>query len=332
MIFQTPILALLLVSALSSVVLLWSGWFGLRVLMHWDLANGSRRQLEMERSTHLASTLLGFIMLAQLVALLLFVFNADRMSTLFVGAMCAVGTLTANSYGFPTLYAKIAVFFVATMWLILDKADRTGRDYPLTRIKYALVVLIVPLVLTASGLELTYFLNLKADVITSCCSTAFTPETEGIAAEMSGVGPKAALVLLSVAAAMVAASGAYTLWFRRGAIMFSLTGAVFFLAALTAIVSVIAGYIYEHPNHHCPFCILKPEYNFFGYALYVPLFLGTAFALGAGVLQPFVRVDSLAATLPARIRRHVSVSLAAFAVFGLVVVWTIVSSRLILFG
>lgn len=332
MIFQTPILALLLVSALSSAVLAWAGWFALRVLRYWNLASGSRQQLEMERTTHLVSTLLGFVMLAQLVALVLFVFNADRMATLFVGAMCAVGTLSVNAYGFPTLYAKIAVFFAASIWLILDSADRTGRDYPLTRVKYALVMVIAPLVLAASVLELTYFLNLHADVITSCCSTAFTPETEGIAAEMSGVSPGTALAILAGAGAIVAVTGAAALVLGRGALLFSAAGMAFFFASLMAIVSVISGYVYEHPNHHCPFCILKPEYGYFGYALYVPLFIGTAFALGAGLLQPFVGVESLAKSLPARVRALAGVALVAYAVFGLVVVWAICSSQLILFG
>ncbi|MDP3860711.1 MAG: hypothetical protein Q8Q63_03905 [Phaeovulum sp.] len=271
-------------------------------------------------------------MLAQLLSLLLFVFNADRMATLFVGAMCAVGTLNANAYGFPTLYAKIAVFFVATMWLILDQADRTGRDYPLTRVKYALVMVIVPLVLSASAPELSYFLYLRADVITSCCSTKFTPETEGIAAEMSGIGPAAALMRPAATGAAVAISGAVSHFFGRGGMVFFAAGAVFFIAALTAIVSVISGYIYEHPNHHCPFCVLKPEYGYFGYALYIPLFLGTAFALGAGALQPFRRIESLSATLPARLRRHGGAALVAYFVFGLVVLWTIYRSQLILFG
>ena len=137
MIFQTPILALLLVALLTAVTALWSGGFAVQVLRRWDLAVMSRAQLRLERLTELVSTLFGAVMLAQLAALLLFVFNADRIAPMFVGAMCAVGTLNVNAYGFPALYVKIAVFFAAVLWLILDRADRMGRDYPLTRVKYA---------------------------------------------------------------------------------------------------------------------------------------------------------------------------------------------------
>lgn len=169
-------------------------------------------------------------------------------------------------------------------------------------------------------------------MITSCRSAEFPPETEGIAAEMSGIGPAAALILLAATGAAVAISGAVSYFFGRGGMVFSAAGAVFFIAALTAIVSVISGYIYEHPNHHCPFCILRPEYGYLGNALHIPLFLGTAFAPGAGALQPFRRIESLSATLPARLRRHVGAALVAYVVFGLVVLWTIYRSRLILFG
>jgi hypothetical protein len=332
MIFQPPILALLLVSALAGLVALWSGWFGVRVLRHWNLASGSRAQLELERLTQLVSTLFGFVMLAELVALVLFVFNADRMSTLFVGAMCAVGTLNVNAYGFPALYLKIAVFFAASLWLILDRADRAGKDYPLTRFKYAGVVAIAPLVLTSGGVELAYYLGLETDVITSCCSKLFTPANEGLAADMTALGPGTALGFLALAGLATGASGAFTLLRGRGHLVFAAASVVIFFAAITAIISVISLYVYDHPNHHCPFCLLQPEHGYFGYALYVPLFAGTVLALGAGLIQPFAGWPSLAHVLPAMIHRLVGFSLIAYALFGGAVIWAIATSRLILFG
>jgi hypothetical protein len=331
-IFQTPILALLLVATLASLVALWSGGFAIRVLWRWDLTNMSRAQLRMERATELVSTLFGFVMVAEVAALLLFVFNADRMASLFVGAMCAVGTLNVNAYGFPALYLKIAVAFAAVLWLILDRTDRRGRDYPLTRVKYAALLLIVPLVLADLGLELAYFLNMQTDVITSCCSKLFTPVNPGLSDEMASLAPATALWLLGGAGAAVALTGGLALRTGRGVRLYALASAVLFALALAAIVAVISSYIYDHPNHHCPFCILKPEYGYYGYALYVPLFFGTAMGLGAGLLRPFRHVDSLQDALPALVRRQVVASIVAFALFGLAVLWAIWRSQLILFG
>ena len=332
MIFQTPILALLLVALLTAVTALWSGGFAVQVLRRWDLAVMSRAQLRLERLTELVSTLFGAVMLAQLAALLLFVFNADRIAPMFVGAMCAVGTLNVNAYGFPALYVKIAVFFAAVLWLILDRADRMGRDYPLTRVKYAALLYIVPLVLLDAALELSYFLNLRTDVITSCCSKLFVPNSANLANQMATLGPGAALILLAVAGAVLVASGAWVLARGRGYMVYALASAGVFGAGLTAVVAAISVYVYENPNHHCPFCILKPEYGYFGYALYGPLFIGTAMGLGAGMLSLFRATPSLTDSLPGLMRRLVIWSLAGFAGFGLAALWAIWRSHLILFG
>ena len=150
-------------------------------MRHWDIRSGSQRQLELERRTYLVSTLLGFVFVTQLVALLLFVFNADRMSVMFVGAMCAVGTLNVNPFGFPALLAQILVFFLASSWLVVNDVDTRARDYPLARIKYGLLLAILPFVVAALSLQLRYFLGLKADVITSCCGSLFSTESSNLA-------------------------------------------------------------------------------------------------------------------------------------------------------
>ena len=137
---------------------------------------------------------MALVMIAELASLVLFVFNADRMSVMFVGAMCAVGTLNASVYGFPALLAKLGVFFAASLWLAVNHADSQGRDYPLIRVKYWLLLAVAPLVVLAAGLQLAYFLDLKADTITSCCSKLFAPEKPGLSGELTGLGERTALV------------------------------------------------------------------------------------------------------------------------------------------
>jgi hypothetical protein len=78
-----------------------AGLFAVRLLRHWNPASGSERQIALERQTYLVTTGVGLVLLIQCVALLLFVYNAERMSVLFTGAMCATGTLNVNAYGFP---------------------------------------------------------------------------------------------------------------------------------------------------------------------------------------------------------------------------------------
>ena len=332
MLFQPAIIALLLAAGLAVLMLAGAAPFAVQVIRHWDIGSGSERQLALERRTYLFSTLLAFVLVAQLAALLLFVFNADRLAVMFVGAMCAVGTLNVNAWGFPSLIMQIAVFFLAAMWLALNHVDTLARDYPLVRIKYGLLLVLLPLLAVNFWVELQYFLGLKANVITSCCGSLFSGEGKTIAAEASSMEPGPALLLFYAGLAL--AIGA-ALWHWRRASRLSgyatlAASAAGFVASIVGVLSYVSLYIYEHPHHHCPFCILKPEYDYQGYALYMPLFLATAAGLGAGAMQPFARIASLSAVLPRVSARLAALAAAGYTVFAALATWFVLHSNLIL--
>lgn len=329
MIFHTPIMAMLLASSLSVAVMLWAAWFAVQVVRRWDVSSGHGRQLIMERRTYLVSTALVFVMVLELASLMLFVFNADKMAVMFVGAMCAVGTFNMNPYGMPALMLKVGVFFGASVWLLINHADGKGRDYPFTKFKYGFLLGLAPLVVAAAGTQLAYFLNLDADVITSCCSKLFAPETTGIEAQLSAAPPDLALWLLFGGLAIMLVLAAVLR--GRARAFYGLAAAAFFIAALVAIISVVSSYIYEQPHHHCPFCILKPEYDYIGYLIYLPLFAGLSLALASAVLSLLPAPASLRSSLPAMIRFSTNASVVLFAVFGLLCLWVIWRSNLMLF-
>ena len=334
MLFQPAIIALLLASALCVLALAASAPFALEVIRRWDIRSGSERQLQLERRTYLFSTLLTFVLALQLAAVLLFVFNAEKMSGMFVGAMCAVGTLNVNAFGFPALNAKIAVFFLAAMWLAINHVDSCARDYPLVRIKYALLLLLAPLLVASSWIELQYFLGLKADVITSCCGSLFSEGSPTLAAEASVLPPLPAMWLfyasLGGAIAVAGWHGYGGGRSRTAAYALAAASALAFAATISGILSFVSLYIYEHPNHHCPFCILKPEYGYQGYWLYVPLFAAAAAGLAAGAVQPFARIASLRDIVPGFSRPLAAIAANGFALTAAIATAMIWQSRLIL--
>jgi hypothetical protein len=103
-----------------------------------------------------------------------------------------------------------------------------------------------------------------------------------------------------------------------------------FVAAIIGVLSFISLYIYEHPHHHCPFCILKPEYDYQGYWLYLPLFVATAAGLGAGAMQPFARVPSLNRIIPKASARLAGLAASSYILFTLVATYFVLASNLIL--
>ncbi|MFZ2161402.1 MAG: hypothetical protein WAW02_04210 [Sideroxyarcus sp.] len=387
MLFQPAIIALLLASSVSVLMLVAATPYAWQLVRNWDIASGSELQLRLERRTYLLSTLLTFVFATQLVSLLLFIFNADKMAVMFVGAMCAVGTLNANDYGFPALISQIVVFFLAAVWLVVNHVDTRAYDYPLVRTKYISLMGILPFVVLSFALQLAYFLNLKADVITSCCGSLFSGDAQTLVADASALPPLQALwlfygaLLTVVVAALVhvkqqsntplftrkgcaggdpvAAQRPFRSQRGAGGILsgpesipsisnppqppFAKVGstavssyfvaassAAAFVAALTGILSFVSLYVYEHPHHHCPFCLLKPEYDYQGYWLYLPLFAATAAGLGVGAIQPFARVSSLAVIVPQMSRRLAWIAALGFVLFTAVATFMVANSNLIL--
>jgi hypothetical protein len=328
-IFQPAALALLLAASLNAVLLGGCGAFALHLLRHWNPASGCERQIALERRTHLVSTLVGLSLLLGLPALALFVHNADAMAPFFTGAMCAVGSLKANAWGMPALVSLLASFFLAAAWLVLNHLDSLGWDTPLLRRKYRLLLLLAPLAAAQAVLLWLYYLNLDPEVITSCCGSLFGQASGGVAAEMAALPPATAMPLFFSGLLLTLAVGTVFLARGRGGRLFGLLAALHLPLALAAVVAFIAPYIYEHPNHHCPFCLLQAEHGHAGWVLYLPLFLGTAAGIGAG-LAASVRADSLAAAAPRVAARLAQVAMAALGGFGLVVLFYLQRSNLVL--
>ena len=332
MLFQPAIIALLMAAAIAVLMLGAATPFAVQVIRYWDIRSGSERQLDFERRTYLFSTLLTFVFVIQLAALLLFVFNADRLSAMFVGAMCAVGTLNVNDFGFPSLITQMVVFFLAAMWLAINHVDTRAPDYPLVKIKYGLLILLLPVMALSFWLELQYFLGLKANVITSCCGSLFSGDAKTIAGEASGMEAKPALFLFygALLIAIVIALWHWKMGVRLSGYLLAGTSAAAFVAAIIGVLSFISLYIYEHPHHHCPFCILKPEYDYQGYWLYLPLFVATAAGLGAGAMQPFARVTSLSRIIPKASARLAGLAAGGYILVAVVATYFVLASNLIL--
>ncbi len=325
MIFHPPILALIGASLLSAVVLAGAALFAVRLLRHWDPASGAERQIGLERTTTLVSTVVAFVLVLEAASLVLFAFNADRMAPLFVGAMCAVGSLQASPWGFPALWAKIAVFFAAFVWLAVDRLDGRTRDYALTRTKYVGLLALAPLVFAEGGIELAYFLDLKADTITSCCGKLFGESRPNFGGDLASLDPKLALGLLAAGVAAAVVAGLPAAGSRIAAVALGVLSLAVFGLALAAIVAAIGPYVYEMPHHHCPFCILKREYGHVGFALYLPLFLATGAGLSAGTLALVAgnRAEMVAA------RRGLSrIAIAGHLVFALAAATLVATSGL----
>lgn len=320
MIQHPAIMSLLLASFLITAMSLYASWYGIRILLLWDIKSGSERQLGLERRTYLISTLIGYGLFFQILSFFLLIYTTDSIHNLFTGAMCAAGSLGANEYGYPLLALKLANALFAGVWLTINHLDSKGYDYPLIRSKYALLLCLTLLLLVETLLQYLYFSNLKADLITSCCGSLFSPEKRSISGEIAALPTRPAMVFFAAAFAAQLVSGAFSLLRKVGWYLFAATEAAFFLTATAALISFISLYFYELPTHRCPFCILQKEYAYIGYLLYACLIGGFISGAAAGVAEKFRGVKSLAGIIPRFQRRVALVSMAFNCGFTVIVV------------
>lgn len=328
MILDPVILALLAGSVLVVLLAAGAAASAFQILRRWQPQSGEEGQLRLERKTYLVSVLLAYVFGFELLSFFLFIHTADGLSRFFTGAMCAAGSLNVNGFGYPALLAKLLVSLLAGVWLVLNRVDNRAEDYPLTRTKYRFFLWIAPLVIVEAVLQAAYFVRLDPHLITSCCGTLFSAGTSPLplAAGWALRGPAMALFYGTMAAAV--GTGLYYAGSGKGGRVFALAGIAAFVAAVVAVFSFISVYIYELPTHHCPFCMLKREYGYVGYALYAALFGGGILAASVAMLARYERVPSLSAFLP-RFRRRTALAAAIFfAAFALLAAYRILISNL----
>ena len=284
-------IALLICSAAALFITGGSVQTAIKVLRFWNGDSDSAGQIRLESETWLAALLVQYAMFLQLISLCLLVMALDSYAEVLVGAMCATGALFASSYGPPILLLKIIGLFFFGGWILTHRLDLCSESSPLIRLKFSLLLLLLPLQIIDAFCLLAYLSELEPDIITSCCGVIFG---NGARDGRNFVGPLPILPLMILFYTLGAVIFGHSLVVvkrdtcnRYGmanfiSLTFSVLWLLFFLLALMVVVAVISSYIYGMPSHRCPFDILKKEYNFVGYPIYLTLFIATFSGMSAG--------------------------------------------------
>lgn len=334
MILHPGILALLIGSSVTLALLTLAAAIGLSIARQWEWESSSARQVKLERRTYLISTLAAFSLGVQALSTILFVYTADDLHRLFIGAMCATGSLNANPVGWYALLSKLALFFLSGFWLKLNGVDQYSPSYPLVRLKYVLLLLLLPCIVVDYWLQLNYFLGLQPDIITSCCGSLFASSSNRTIASLTGFPAKPILFLFIAASALHLLLLIWSLYSRKRLlrIVLSLSSATYLFVALITVISVISPSIYELPTHLCPFDMLQREYHFIGYPLYIFLFSSVFFGIVPGLFFPLNHYPDMVTILDRMARKWVGISLLHFFCFTVLATAIVFYSRLNLFS
>lgn len=332
MILNPAVISLVSGSLLVTFFAVYASHIGLQIIGSWDMESGSEWQLTLERKTYLVSTIFSYLACFELFSLFLFVYTSDHIHTMFVGAMCAAGSLNVNGFGYPTLILKVAAFFLCGIWIILNHTDNRGYDYPLIRTKYRFLMWITVILVFETLFLMRYFMDMRADVITSCCGSLFSESDRSLAGDLAGLPSHATKILFYLTMALTVRTGIHFLATGRGPRVFSGFAAWATVFSLASIISFISLYFYELPTHHCPFCLLQKEYGYIGYPLYLFLLMAGITGTAVGVIETARRRPSLRETVPAIQRKLCLISMVCFLLFTGIASYPILFSDFILEG
>lgn len=292
MILHPGSITLITNSFIILLLLSYASFLGIRILRNWDINSNSEKQFLLERQTYLVSSVVQHFLAFEIISLLIFIYTAEDIHNLLVGAMCATGSLNANPFGFPVLFTKIFLSFSAATWLAINYLDNKAEDYPLIRLKYKLIIILFIMIAAEFVLLIKYFINIRPDVITSCCGVLFN-EGKGIKSAIDGLPLSPIVFYASLPVLVLSGLAAYKLSRRSFIYIFSSSSLLFLVISILSIISFISAYFYQMPTHNCPFCLFKREYYYAGYPLYATLFAGSFLGIIAGIAEPLKKIKSL---------------------------------------
>ncbi len=283
--------------AVATLLILRASFTALTVLRRFDLIRATEGQLALERRVELAATFVRVGAGAQIVALVFSALAADKLSHSIRGAMCAYGTFSSSPWGFRAFGVTVVSAVAAGTVVQLFEVDAQARGMELTRVLAWATLVLAPLCALDLVLQLLFVFDLDLSVVASCCSVQLDPVA---AARQSTLeGPRVVLVVLALVMAAMCVTLALMSARRPRRPQVAVIGAAALLAlplGVAAVVLEVAPYVFETPQHHCPFCLLHGDVAGIGYLLFGSMFAGAVSLFGAGLSAAFAKAPTLQAT------------------------------------
>lgn len=331
MIIAPGIIGLLTCLLFVNLTAIYAAFNGVQILAGWNPGSGSEKQIRLEQKTYLVSTLLSFALVCEVLAFFLFIVTVDRLHPLFIGAMCAAGSLNANAFGYAALGIKALNVILCGIWMVLNYVDNRGYDYPLIRLKYGAVPFLTALLIAEAAFFVAYWIGLDPQIITSCCSTIFNEDGQTLVSEIAHLPSYQMTIAYYLHFGLVFGAGLYFFRTAKWARIFSFASFTLFFTGLLAVISFISLYYYQLPTHHCPFCLLQREYGFIGYPLYAALFAAGISGGAIGIIAAFRERASIRSILPAIQKKLCLVSLCSHILFAGIASYPIIFSDFTLY-
>ena len=204
--------------------------------------------------------MIGIIVLAtRLFNVPLFFWLLQSLVPFLPGAMCAYGVVNAG-YPFSSLalVSKLILPLFYGIWLTIDLSNRRHPKIPLMKtLARTFLIVLLPLVLFDSAMDLIFVITLKP-IDVPCCSSVY--DVNPPFSPSSFFGPVVSLLILALTIILALALAALQ-WLRSESKVtrlgtLTLSGIVALLYILT-VHDVLAPLALGLATHHCPYCLFQ---------------------------------------------------------------------------
>jgi len=251
----------------------------IKILRYWNFENTNTFQYSLEKKNYLVNTIISFTIVIKIILFVFFIKSLDDLTPLVPGAMCATGVIGANEYGNILLLYKIFILFLLGVWIIINKLDLESKKLEFLKKKYYLFSLIFILICMEFVLEIIYFLNIPLTTPVFCCSVTFVVDNLPFGLSIFGV-----IVIFYALFILILVCN----YFKKISLSFVLN-ILFMFVAYYSVTYFFGMYIYEEPNHKCPFCMLQRDYNYIGYLVWGSLLLGVSFGISPYMVYSIIK-------------------------------------------
>ncbi len=253
---------LFFVELILLLIFLRAVFINFKLFFKFDFNSFSQQQFQLEQESYLQKSIIYLIFVALFSLLIFYIFTLDSLSFKIKGAMCASGIINSNKFGYLTLVTKLISLFLISLWIAIDFWESKNKNYPYIKLKLN-IFFIFALFFILSQIFLTlFFVELAKATLVQCCSISYGGSKELI----FGFDYKLYLLVFAISFfGTFSKNGYVTLIFET----------IFFITSLLLITNLFSTYIYELPTHKCPYCMLKSEYHYIGYPIYLTLLTST---------------------------------------------------------
>ncbi|MGV9170454.1 MAG: hypothetical protein ACOC38_11010 [Promethearchaeia archaeon] len=255
MIITVTGVVILALGVLSLALAFYGGWIAASIME--ESSPGTKYRHE---HLYYLLSMIGIIVLAtRLFNVPLFFWLLQSLVPFLPGAMCAYGVVNAG-YPFATLalLSKLILPVFYGLWLTIDLSNRRHPQIPLMNaLARTFLMILLPLVLFDSAMDLVFIITLKP-IDVPCCSSVY--DVNPPFSPSSLFGPVASSLVMALTVILTLALAALQ-WLRSDSNgvrlgILTLSGVVSLLYVLT-VHDVLAPLALGLATHHCPYCLFQ---------------------------------------------------------------------------